>query len=365
MPHDRSAAGTGRHFPSPGAIPMRSILVSLGPWEWPAVFGIAVVVCVAVFAWRRLERALGEEPTPATRQWCVVTGLLVAAVSVVLLLLINHFAPVRIRSYGVMLLLGFVAGIIYANHVGPARGLTLPLIIDMSLLDLLFAIVGARAVFVLTMYQEYASDPKTVLDVWRGGLSFHGGLLGAVIATIVFCRWRRVRFAALADICTPGICWGYAITRVGCFLNGCCHGGPTHLPWGVRFPEIAQQFPMPVHPTQLYASAGSIGLFFILTAAWKHMHRPGQLFPLYLILYSILRFLLEYTRRGASSEVFAPLPALTVAQFACIFIAAGGLVWFLILQRMPYEDPLTARAVLEPEPTLAPAGHKRSHRKKR
>jgi phosphatidylglycerol:prolipoprotein diacylglycerol transferase len=342
---------------------MRSILVSLGPWEWPAVFGIAVVVWLAILGWRWLERALGEEPAPINRQWYIVTGLMVAVVSVGLLLLINRFAPVQIKSYGVMLLLGFVAGIIYANHVGPQRGLSLPFIIDMTLMDLLFAIVGARGIFVLTMYKEYAGDPKTVLDVWRGGLSFHGGLLGAVIATIIFCRWRRVRFAVLADICTPGVCLGYAITRIGCFLNGCCHGGPTTLPWGVRFPEIAHQFPMPVHPTQLYASAGSIGLYFIVTTVWKRMHRPGQLFPLYLVLYSILRFLLEYTRRGASAEVFAPIPALTVAQFACIFIAIGGLIWFLILQRWPAENPLTARAVREPEPAPAPAG-KHSGKKK-
>jgi phosphatidylglycerol:prolipoprotein diacylglycerol transferase len=328
------------------------------------VFGIAAVVCVAIVAWRRLERALGEEPAPVTSQWLLLTGVTVAAVSVVLLLLINRFAPVHIRSYGVMLLLGFVAGILYANRVGPPRGLTLPLIIDMALLDLLFAIVGARAIFVLTMFKEYASDPKTVVDVWRGGLSFHGGLLGALIATIVFCRWRRVRFAVLADICTPGICLGYAITRIGCFLNGCCYGGPTNLPWGVRFPEIAHQYPMPVHPTQLYASAGSLGLFFIVRAAWKHMHRPGQLFPLYLMLYSVLRFLLEYTRRGVTAEIFAPLPALTVGQFACILIAIGGLVWFLILQRMPFEDPLAARAVQEPERTLAHAGQTRSRKKR-
>jgi phosphatidylglycerol:prolipoprotein diacylglycerol transferase len=342
---------------------MRSILVALGPWEWPAVLGIAVVVCLAILAWRWLERALGEEPTPTTPQWYLVTGITVVAVSVVLLLLINHFAPVEIKSYGVMLLLGFVAGIIYANRVGPQRGLSLPLIIDMTLLDLLFAIIGARGIFVLTMYREYAGDPRTVLDVWRGGLSFHGGLLGAVIATMIFCRWRRVRFAVLADICTPGICLGYAITRVGCFLNGCCHGGPTTLPWGVRFPEIAHQFPMPVHPTQLYASAGSIGLFVIVTALWKYMHRPGQLFPLYLVLYSAMRFLLEYTRRGASAEVFGPLPALTVGQFACIFIAAGGLIWLLILQRWPAENPLAARAVYEPEPA-PPTARKQTGKKR-
>lgn len=325
---------------------MRSVLVSLGPWGWPAVFGIAAVLVIVVFLWRKLERLLDEEPAPIDGRWIVFTSGAVALASYLLLLAINRLAPVEIKSYGVMLLCGFVAGIIYAYKVGPQRGLTLPMIIDMTLLDLVLAIVGARVIFVLTMYQDYASAPSTVLDVWRGGLSFHGGLLGAVVATVIFCRWRKVRFAVLADICTPGVTLGYALTRIGCFLNGCCHGGPTDLPWGVVFPENAAHFPMPVQPTQIYSAIGSIVLFFILTRLWPRMHRPGQLFPAYLVLYSILRFFMEATRRGATAEPSSWLPVLTVGQVACVAIALAGLVWFVILQRMPYENPLTASALL-------------------
>lgn len=337
---------------------MRSILVSLGPWQWPAVFGIAAVLFVAVLIWRRVERALGEPPGPIDAPWFAFTVPSVLVAATVVLLLINHFAPVPIRSYGVMLLCGFVAGMIYASRVGPARGLTVPMIVDMALLQLVLAITGARVLYVLLEFHQYAAAPKTILNVSAGGLSFHGGVLGAIVGTVLFCLWRRARFAVLADICTPALCLGYAFTRIGCFLNGCCHGGPTNLPWGVIFPEN-KAFPMPVHPTQLYASAGSVALFFITRAVWPKLHRPGQLFPLYLFLYSaVLRFLCEYTRAGFSAEMSKWTPSLTVAQVACIFIAAGALVWLWVLQRMPYENPMTAQAIRPqepPAPAAAPA----------
>jgi len=332
---------------------MRSTLVELGPWQWPAVFGIAAVLLLVVFAWRRLERALGEEPAPMDRSWWGITTLFVGLFAVGLLLLINRYGPVKVRSYGVMLLLGFAAGAYYAHRAGARRGLTVPLLIDFVFLVLVLAIIGARALFVLLALGEYAKDPLTVVDVWRGGLSFHGGLAGAILGAVLFVRWRKLRFAVLADLAIPGLAIGYAITRIGCFLNGCCHGHPTDLPWGVVFPENAQRFPMPVHPTQLYAGLGSLLIFLILVRLAPRLHRPGQVLPVYLVLYSILRFICEQTRRGATAEVSTLIPALTVGQIACIVTAVGGVVWFLLLQRMPYENPVTAPLMTVQEPKRA------------
>lgn len=347
---------------------MLSTLVSLGPWEWTAVFGIALVLVVAILLWRKAEPVLGEEPMPMNLAWFISTSLMVIVASVGILLLVNKFAPVHIRSYGVMLLVGFTGGMIYCSKVGASRGLTVPMVIDMLLLDLILAILGARGIFILTMLKEYKDNPASMVDVWQGGLSFHGGVIGGIIATAIFCYLRKVRFVVLADITTPALCIGYAITRIGCFLNGCCHGHATDLPWGVYFPENAAQFPMHVHPTQLYASAGSILIFFILTRLWSKMHRPGQLFPLYLMLYSLLRFGCEQTRRGATAELFGPFPVLTIGQAACILIALAGFVWFMILQRMPYENPITARAVELPPVSTTPVvtkKHEKSGKKQR
>ena len=332
---------------------MRSVLVALGPYDWPALPVIAAALVVVVYLWRRMARALGEEPAPVSAAWFAVVAPLVAAGTVAIWLGLNKLAPLEIRSYGVMLLLGFAAGIIYLSRVGPPRGLSVPMTIDMALLILVMSIIGARLVFVLLLFDEYARQPGMVLDVWRGGLSFHGGVLGGVAAAMLFCRWRRVRFDVLADLATPAVALGYAFTRIGCFLNGCCHGHATSLPWGIVFPENAARFPMPVHPTQLYAAAGSLVIFVLLVKLWPHMHRPGQLFPAYLMLYSGLRFGCEETRRAATAELLPFLPALTIGQFACIIIALVGLTWLLILQRKPPESPTAASALVGP-PDVGP-----------
>lgn len=332
---------------------MRSVLVELGPWQWPAILVIAAILFAVVLVWRRFERAMGEEPQPIDARWFAVNGLLVAAVSVGLYLAVNAFGPVKIRSYGVCLLLGFIGGYSYALKVGQPRGLPATWLLDMMLLQLVSAVIGARGMFVLLALKDYAADPGSVVDVWQGGLSFHGGLLGALIATVFFTRYRRIRFAVLADICTPGITIGYAVTRVGCFLNGCCHGNPTDGPLGVVMPETG--YTMHLHPTQLYASAGSALLFFILRWAWPRMHRPGQLFPLYMMLYSVMRYLCEMSRIGWSAERSGLIPALSVAQVACIAIAVVGLAIYIALQRLPYESPTEAGAMLpsDPEPDSA------------
>lgn len=327
---------------------MRSALVTLGPMEWPAIFAIAGILLLVALLWRKLERAMGDEPPPLNRRWYAAAAPASIVGAVVLWLLINRFAPVHVRSYGVMLLTAFVACIIYLSRTGPPRGFRLPIIIDSALVVLISCIIGARLMFVLLELGSYREDPLTVMDVWQGGLSFHGGLIGALLAMAVFVRKHRMRWDVYLDLMAPVVALGYAITRIGCFLRGCCHGNPTDLPWGVVFPENIREFPMPVHPTQLYASAGSLAIMFLLIRVWPRLHRPGQLFALYVFLYSILRFLCEITRRGASAEDFGFLPAFSVAQAASILTAIAGLIWFLWLQKRPHENPVTA-SILLPE----------------
>lgn len=345
---------------------MRSVLVTVGPLDWPAVFPIAALLVVIFLGWRRLEKALGEEPVPVRGIGYAVVAALVAGLSVLILLLINQYGPLKVRAYGVMLLLAFTTGALYIYRFGKPGGLTPLLVVDMVFLQLVLSIVGARLLYVILDLKDYAAHPDTVVDVWRGGLSFHGGLAGGILATVLFSRWRKVRLSVLMDLGAIALAIGYAITRIGCFLNGCCHGHATNLPWGVVFPENPGP-PVPVHPTQLYASAGSLLLAYVLHRLRPHMHRPGQIFALYLVLYSVLRFGCEQTRRGATANPFALLPALTQGQAACIAIAIIGLVWFLLLQRMPYENPVTALLVQPTEqraepPQTAPEKKRRKRR---
>ena len=302
---------------------MRPVLLKLGPWE-PWQLGIVFVALVAAsLLWRRVERRL--DPTAAERRfsWPLTLGGC-AAGAVALYLLVNRFAPVEVKSYGVMLLIAFTAGLWWLGRNAGEHGLQLPDIIDLGLTLLIGGVVGARGLYVLLEWGEYAKNPHTVVNVWEGGLSFHGGVLGAILAGLIYCAIKRFPFVLLADLCAAPLALGYSFARIGCFLNGCCQGGPTNLPWGVCFPATTPpgETPVPMQPTQIYASLASLGIFALLVRLRDGYPRRGYLVCTYLVVYSFVRFMLEYTRRGISAELATPA-APDAAQYA---LAAALLV---------------------------------------
>ena len=145
-------------------------------------------------------------------------------------------------------------------------------------------------------------------------------------------KWKGLSFWKCADLLAPSVAIGYAITRIGCFLNGCCYGAPTSLPWGVRFHEHGFLTP-PSHPTQLYATAANLLIFFLLTRLERLKRAPGFIFVSYLGLYSIYRFLIEFLRKGYSAQV--SLFGLTQAQVASIVIIVACAVVIVTFCRQP------------------------------
>ena len=243
-----------------------------------------------------------------------------------------HIGPVAVHSYGTLLMLGFIAGILLCGRQAKRLGLPGELAVDLGLWALVGSIIGARVVFVALNWGGFALRPQEAFFVWEtGGLSFHGGLLGGVVAALLLARRRRVPFWSLADMAAPGIALGYGIARFGCFFNGCCYGAPTSLPWGVQFP-IYPDSPIttePSHPTQIYSALGSFVILAVLLWARARLPVRGQLFLLYLALYSILRSLVEVLRRDYTAQ--RAFDGITQAQVlsAIVFVAAVfGTLWF-------------------------------------
>jgi len=164
-------------------------------------------------------------------------------------------------------------------------------------------------------------------------MSWHGCLAGGLLVLLLAARVMQVRFARILALAAPGTALGYAIARVGRFLNGCCYGHECHLPWAVTFPQLSSTSapPVPVHPTQLYAIAGTL-LFTlpVLLRATRWLRRPFSRFLAFLVLSSIVRFVVEYFRRGATGEVFAPLPVFTVAQAASLAIIVVSVIAIVV-----------------------------------
>jgi phosphatidylglycerol:prolipoprotein diacylglycerol transferase len=271
----------------------------------------------------------------------IAMPLIGVAVGVVITIGLRHWGPVAVRAWGTMLMIGFVGGLLWAMwDTRDDEQIDPDLLIDVTLAILVGAVVGSRLMAVALNWGDFAGDPMEIFRVWEGGLSFHGGLLGGIVGAALYISHREVGFFRIADLLAPSIAIGYAFTRVGCFLNGCCHGAPSDLPWAIALPHIAGENGAIVarHPAQLYAALASLIIFGLLLLVRRYLRRNGHLFLAYLVFYSVGRFIVEFFRKGASAEPFGPIPSLTVAQFASICIAiAAGLT--MLLTRKRSTDP--------------------------
>jgi len=310
---------------------VHQVLIETGPWPWWAypIIVIILVLIVGLVQWLGSRRA-GAQPLTAIN-WAL-SALFVLAGAALIIFAVNRLAPIYVHSWGVMLLVGLAAGTWWIDRTGRAYGFNLEDWIDFALIMLLTGVVGARLLYVLLHLPEYASAPMSILYVWQGGLAFHGGVVGGLIGACLFARTRTVSFPLLADLGAAPLALGTAFTRIGCFLNGCCYGTVCHLPWAVVFPATTEAGVggIPRHPTQLYAVAANAVIFALLVKLAPRVRVRGNLFLLYLVLYSIYRFIVEFFRRGASAVVFGPLAPLTQAQTASIIIGVVALVWMLL-----------------------------------
>lgn len=217
-----------------------------------------------------------------------------------------------------------------AVRAAKKRGMDAGAVIDVCLYSLLAGIVGSRLVFILLNWAEFRGHMGEILSVWQGGLSFHGGILFAIGAACAYARAKRIPFMMIADLLAPSLALAYAVTRIGCFLNGCCYGVPTNLPWGVRFPVLDD---LARHPTQLYSAAASFLIYLALVMVERWNKPRGYVFAAYLALYSVYRFLVENLRKGATADVLAF--GLTQAQIASVLILLVAAVALFTMRGRP------------------------------
>jgi len=210
-----------------------------------------------------------------------------------------------IRSYGVMVAIGFLIAIYVAILRAKKKNIPLKIVFDLGLYVLVSGFIGARIFHILQHIRSYDS-PADALRIWEGGLTFYGGFVLAFLVAFIYLRSRRLPLARVIDIITPSLALGEGVARIGCFLAGCCFGKPTNLLWGVTFPVNSLTWILTdgqkVHPTQLYSSVILFCIFAMLIAIQRYMKFPGQLFLCYVIMYSIYRFSIDFLRYYAPEE---------------------------------------------------------------
>ncbi len=209
------------------------------------------------------------------------------------------FGPLTIHTYGFLVAIGFLIGLGFAVRQAKIEGIPSNKIMDLGFYILLTAIIGSRLFFILINASHYIKNPLDILNIWEGGLVFYGGVLLAVPTTIWYVKKNDLGIWRVSDIFAPSIAIGHAFGRIGCFTAGCCYGKPAEsLHWAVIFtnPECLAPTHIPLHPTQLYESAGEFINFLMLITLRRFKSFNGQLFMTYLLFYSILRFIVEFFR---------------------------------------------------------------------
>ncbi len=251
-----------------------------------------------------------------------------------------RIGPLPIHSYGLMLALSFLFGIWLSSRRAKKNNLDPNVISDVGFWIILAAIVGARLYYVILHFDEFAGNLASVFNPFHGGtlgiggLVMYGGLIGAVLAGTIYFKAKKQPFLPYADAIAPSVGFGIFLTRIGCFLNGCCFGGPaSNGVCAVSFPpdSPAGHYQRSIHAdhliaSQLIESAGGLAIGFIILYVGRSKKLfTGFQFYLMIVLYSVLRFMVDFTRFYGEGE---KVGGLSHNQIVCIvlFVVFGGLI---------------------------------------
>ncbi len=245
----------------------------------------------------------------------------------------RSFHPI-LHTYGILMFAGFLLGLYVAAKRAPRYGIQPQHIYDLGLYLVIGALVGAKVLLILLDPARFLANPGGFITA--GGV-FFGGLLGAVGATIWFCRKRGIPVWNCGDLMAPSIALGHGIGRLGCFAAGCCYGTPAEGLPAVTFTDVYASsvtgvpLNVPLHPTQLYDAGLEFALFFFLLWLAPRRKFVGQLFVTWGILYAVSRFIIEFFRGDPRGFVLDGL--LSTSQFVGIWIFAAALISLLVLRR--------------------------------
>jgi phosphatidylglycerol---prolipoprotein diacylglyceryl transferase len=248
-----------------------------------------------------------------------------------------EIGPFALRWYALAYIAGLILGWRYVRHLAKAP----PHVANSNDVDdfLMWAtigvVLGGRVGYILFYNIEYYTDnPLRALEIWRGGMSFHGGMLGVILAMVMFCRRRHIPFFGFSDLIACATPIGLFLGRIANFINAELYGRPTSVPWGVIFPNGG---PIPRHPSQLYqAFLEGIVLFIVLYLLWRSewvRMRIGILSGTFLLGYGVFRSIAEVFREPDMHIGFLAFGT-TMGQWLSLpMILLGGFLIFRTKRR--------------------------------
>jgi phosphatidylglycerol:prolipoprotein diacylglycerol transferase len=254
--------------------------------------------------------------------------------------------PLTVYSFGLMLGISFIVASYILTKEFERKKLSSNLATEITLLAIIFGIIGSKLFSIFENWEEFVNDPAGVAFN-PGGLTFYGGLILSIVAIWIYAKRKKIPFLVIADLTAPSLALAYGIGRIGCHLAGDGdYGIPTDLPWGTdysngtvppsvmfRGSEIAEQYPggivpdnTPLHPTPVYEFLIMLLIFFILWKLRKKEWPDGKLFLVYLVLAGLERLSIEFIR--LNPRLLFGLTEAQLISIGMILIGAGGIIYY-------------------------------------
>ena len=233
-----------------------------------------------------------------------------------------------IHGYGLMIAIGILCCVAMASYRSKKNGLDPEAIVDIGIYGVIGGFVGAKILYVIVEFKTFIKDPKSVLG--SEGFVVYGGIIAGFLTAIVYCRIKKLYFLEYFDLAVASISMAQGFGRIGCFLAGCCYGRETTSGFGVVFPEGGlAPAGVKLIPTQLISSAGDFLIMIVLLLYYRKNKKdgtPGNVGFLYMLLYGVGRFLVEFLRNDNRGGV----GMFSTSQWISMVIVAGGIVLYLV-----------------------------------
>lgn len=237
--------------------------------------------------------------------------------------------PVTLQMYGIMMAIGFLSALLLTLHRGKKRQFDEDIIWGIFFCAILGGISGSRILYYLTALPQVIQNPS-ILWNFRNGYVVYGGVIGGILCSYVYCHVKKAEFLSYFDLVMPAVSFAQGFGRIGCFFAGCCYGRETDAWYGIAF-HNSLQAPNGIKliPTQLISSAGDFLICTILLLYAKKEPERGRVGAMYLMLYGIGRFLVEFLRNDyrGSIGIFSTSQAISVG------IVAIGAVVYAVMPR--------------------------------
>jgi phosphatidylglycerol:prolipoprotein diacylglycerol transferase len=236
---------------------------------------------------------------------------------------ILKIGPLTIHGYGLMIGIGVIVALVVAAKRIKKRGLDTDFLYGLGFVSLVFGFIGAKLLYCIVEIEAFLNEPMRVLS--GSGFVLYGGIIGGILAAMVYCKYKKVNFFEYFDLAVPSVAIAQGFGRIGCFLAGCCYGRETDSCIGIMFhnSSIASNG-IKLIPTQLFSSAGNFLIALVLLLYARNNRKTGKVGALYLILYSVGRFIIEFFRNDYRGNV----GVLSTSQFISLLILAIGIAMF-------------------------------------